>query len=177
MADGLNRVHLIGNLGADPDLKMTSGGQAVLKLRMATAETYFDRNKTKQERTEWHSVVIWGKRAEGLAKFLAKGAKIYVEGRLQTQSWEDKQSGQKKFKTEVNAINVIALGSSRGGGKGGGSSHDDGPPDDYDYGDGGGSSSGGGGGASGGSKPDDDDDIPFLRCVIGDDTEAWWRFR
>ena len=80
MAEGLNRVMLFGNLGQDPELKMTSGGQAVLKMRLATSESYLDRNKVRQERTEWHSVVVWGKRAEALSKFLAKGSRIFVDG-------------------------------------------------------------------------------------------------
>jgi len=86
MADGLNKVMLLGNLGADPELKMTSGGQAVLKMRLATTETYLDRNKQRQERTEWHSVVLWGKRAEALSRFLSKGSRIFVEGGLRTSS-------------------------------------------------------------------------------------------
>jgi single-strand DNA-binding protein len=155
MADGLNKVMLLGNLGADPELKMTQSGQAVLKMRLATAESYLDRNKTRQERTEWHSVVLWGKRAEALSKFLSKGAKLFVEGRVQTTSWEDKD-GNKKYRTEINALNVILCGSGKGGGRGGGSSggHDDGPPDDYDD-----VPTGGGSGST--QKPDDDDDIPF----------------
>ncbi len=90
MAEGLNRVMLLGNLGADPELKMTSGGQAVLKLRLATSETYLDRNKVRQERTEWHSVVVWGKRAEALGKVpdqrlapIHRGGPAYLELRRQ----------------------------------------------------------------------------------------------
>ena len=90
MAEGLNRVMLLGNLGADPELRMTSGGQAVLKLRLATSETYLDKNRQRQERTEWHNVVIWGKRAEALAKILTKGTRIFVEGGLRTSSYEDR---------------------------------------------------------------------------------------
>lgn len=117
MSDGLNRVQLLGNLGADPELKVTTGGQSVLKLRLATAETYLDRNKQRQERTEWHSVTLWGKRAEALAKILSKGAKIFVEGGLRTSSYDDKD-GNKRYKTEVNATNVILCGG-RGGASGG----------------------------------------------------------
>jgi single-strand DNA-binding protein len=168
MADGLNKVMLLGNLGSDPELKMTSSGQAVLKMRLATAESYLDRNKTRQERTEWHSIVLWGKRAEALSKFLSKGAKLFVEGRLQTSSWDDKD-GVKRYKTEINATNIILAGSGKGGGRKGGS--DDAPSDDYDDED----DRGGGSGSGGTQKPDDDDDIPFCRCVIGEATEAWWR--
>jgi single-strand DNA-binding protein len=113
MSDGLNRVMLLGNLGADPELRMTSGGQAVLKLRLATSETYLDRNKVKQERTEWHSVVVWGKRGEALAKILNKGSRIFVEGGLRTSTYDDKD-GKKRYKTEVVANNIILAGGGRG---------------------------------------------------------------
>lgn len=114
MSDGLNRVFLIGNLGAEPELRMSPSGTAVLKLRLATSETYFDRNKEKQERTEWHSVTVFGKRAEGLGKFLTKGARIFVEGGLRTSSYEDRE-GNKRYRTEVVASNVILAGGARGG--------------------------------------------------------------
>ncbi len=110
MADGLNRVMLLGNLGADPELRMTGGGQAVLNLRLATTESYLDKDKARQERTEWHMVVLWGKRAEGLSKILHKGDRIFVEGGLRTSSWDDKE-GVKRYKTEVVASNVILSGS------------------------------------------------------------------
>jgi single-strand DNA-binding protein len=109
MADGLNRVMLLGNLGAEPELRMTSGGQAVLKLRLATSETYLDRNKARQERTEWHSVVVWGKRAEALAKILAKGSRVFVEGGLRTSSYDDRD-GNKRYRTEIVAQNILLLG-------------------------------------------------------------------
>lgn len=111
--DGLNRVMLLGNLGADPELRMTSGGQAVLKLRLATTESYLDKERTRQERTEWHSVVVWGKRAEGLGKFLRKGDRLFIEGGLRTSSYE--KDGEKRYRTEVVASNVILSGSSKGG--------------------------------------------------------------
>jgi single-strand DNA-binding protein len=171
MAEGLNRVLLMGNLGADPELRVTSGGQSVLKLRLATSETYLDKNRVRQERTEWHSVVVWGKRAEALGKFLTKGSRLFVEGGLRTSSYEDKE-GVKKYRTEVVAQNIILAGSGGGGGGrggggggGGGRGGDDydapagggGGYDDQDYGGGGG---GGGGGGSGGGAGGDDD-IPF----------------
>lgn len=121
MAEGLNRVMLLGNLGQDPELRMTSGGQAVLKLRLATSETYLDRNKVRQERTEWHSVVVWGKRAEALSKFLTKGSRIFVEGGLRTSSYDDKE-GHKRYRTEIVANNIILSGG--GGGRGGPRSQD-----------------------------------------------------
>lgn len=112
MAEGLNKVMLLGNLGADPELKMTQGGQAVLKLRLATTETYLDKNQTRQERTEWHSVTLWGKRGEALAKFLTKGERIFVEGSLRTSSYE--KNGEKRYSTEINATNIILAGRGKG---------------------------------------------------------------
>jgi len=118
MAEGLNRVILLGNLGADPELRMTGGGTAVLKLRLATSESYLDRNKQRQERTEWHRVVVWGRRAEGLGKVLGKGDRILVEGSLRTSSYDDKD-GNKKYTTEVIANNIVLSGGGRPGGGGG----------------------------------------------------------
>jgi single-strand DNA-binding protein len=115
MSEGLNKVMLLGNLGADPELRMTGGGQAVLKLRLATSETYLDRNKVKQERTEWHSVVVWGKRGEALGKILSKGSRIFVEGGLRTSSYDDKE-GKKRYRTEIVASNIILSGDKGGGG-------------------------------------------------------------
>jgi single-strand DNA-binding protein len=106
--DGLNRVMLLGNLGADPELRLTSGGQAVLKLRLATTESYLDKSKERQERTEWHSVVVWGKRAEGLSKIVRKGDRLFIEGGLRTSSYE--KDGEKRYRTEVVAQHVILNG-------------------------------------------------------------------
>jgi len=119
MAEGLNRVILLGNLGADPELRMTNNGTAVLKMRLATSETYLDRNKQRQERTEWHNVVVWGRRAEALGKFLGKGDRLLVEGSLRTTSYDDRD-GNKKYRTEIIANNVVLSGGGRGGGGGGG---------------------------------------------------------
>lgn len=151
MADGLNRVMLLGNLGADPELKMTNSGQAILKMRVATSESYLDRNRERQERTEWHNVVLWGKRAEALGKFLAKGSKLFVEGGLRTTSYEDRD-GNKRYRTEVVASNVILTG--RGGGSRGGDSSGGAPTS-------GGAGSGGGGYEDADYGAADDDDIPF----------------
>lgn len=112
--EGLNRVMLLGNLGADPELRMTSGGSAVLKARLATSETYLDKSKERQERTEWHNVVVWGKRAEALGKILRKGDRIYVEGGLRTSSYDDRD-GVKRYRTEVVASDVLLQGSSSKG--------------------------------------------------------------
>jgi single-strand DNA-binding protein len=114
MSEGLNKVMLIGNLGQDPELRVTPGGQSILKMRLATSETYLDKSNTRQERrTEWHSITMWGKRGEALAKFLKKGERIYVEGSLRTSSYE--KDGEKRYRTEVIASNVILNGS--GGGR------------------------------------------------------------
>jgi single-strand DNA-binding protein len=159
MAEGLNRVMLLGNLGQDPELRMTSGGQAVLKLRLATSETYLDRNKVRQERTEWHSVVVWGKRAEALSKFLTKGSRIFVEGGIRTSSYEDKE-GQKRYRTEVVASNIILSGGGGGGGGGGGR----GGPRPQDSGESGpepAAPSGGGGYGDQDYGGGSDDEIPF----------------
>ena len=125
MAEGLNKVMLLGNLGQDPELKMIAGGQAVLNLRLATTETYLDRNNTRQERTDWHTVTVWGKRAEALSKFLTKGSQIFVEGRIQTRSYE--KNGEKRYATDIVANNIILTGrrggesrDDAGGGGGGG---------------------------------------------------------
>ncbi|MDF3067541.1 MAG: Single-stranded DNA-binding protein [Polyangiaceae bacterium] len=176
MAEGLNRVMLLGNLGADPELRVTSGGQSVLKLRLATSETYLDKNRVRQERTEWHSVVVWGKRAEALGKFLTKGSRLFVEGGLRTSSYDDKE-GNKRYRTEIVASNIILSGSgggggggARGGGGGGGYGGGGGRGgDDYDAPAGGGAGGGGGGGyddqdyggGAGGGSGGGDDDIPF----------------
>ena len=112
MSEGLNRVMLLGNLGADPELRFTQGGDAVLNIRLATTERYLDRNKQQQERTDWHSVTVWGKRGEGLAKILSKGSTILVEGSIRTSSYDDKE-GNKRYKTEINAHNIVLTGSKR----------------------------------------------------------------
>src|SRR5688572_23342278 len=145
MAEGLNRVMLLGNLGADPELRVTSGGQSVLKLRLATSESYLDKNRVRQERTEWHSVVVWGKRAEALGKFLTKGSRLFIEGGLRTSTYDDKE-GNKKYRTEIVASNIILSGSGGGGGRGGGGGGARSAGGDDEYGPAGGGGGGGGGG-------------------------------
>ncbi len=108
-AEGLNRVTLLGNLGADPELRMTQSGQPILKLRLATSETYLDKDNVRQERTEWHSVTMFGKRGEALAKMLTSGDRICIEGRLSTSSYE--KDGEKRYRTEVVATNFVLCGS------------------------------------------------------------------
>jgi single-strand DNA-binding protein len=150
MAEGLNRVILIGNLGQDPELRFTPSNQGVLSLRMATTESYFDKEKNeRKELTEWHSVIVWGKRGEALNKILSKGARIAVEGKLKTRSWDDKNGGGKRYATEIVANNIILLGSKgehQGAAAGGGEHRDDFVA---------------AGGFSGGTSVPDDDDIPF----------------
>jgi single-strand DNA-binding protein len=116
--DGLNRQQLLGNLGADPELRFTNGGQAVLNLRLATTTSYFDKNKDQRvERTDWHAIVVWGKRGEALSKLLVKGDRIYVEGETRHSEYEDKDKN-KRWKTEVHASEVILAGGGKGADRG-----------------------------------------------------------
>jgi single-strand DNA-binding protein len=108
MSEGLNRVILMGNLGADPELRYTGSGTAVLHVRLATNESFVDRNKELQERTEWHNIVFWGTRAEALAKVLAKGDGVLIEGGLRTSSYE--KDGAKRYRTEVIARDLRFTG-------------------------------------------------------------------
>ena len=112
MAEGMNKVFLLGNLGAEPELRFTQNGNAVLNMRLATSERFKDNSGEWKDRTEWHSVVVWGKRGEGLAKILTKGSRIMVEGSLRTTSYEARDGG-KRYKTEVNAYNVLLAGGDR----------------------------------------------------------------
>lgn len=109
----VNKVILIGNLGADPELKYTPSNRAVCNLRIATSEAFKDKSGQRQEKTEWHRVTAWGVTAENCGKFLAKGRSLYVEGRLETRSYEDK-SGQKRYSTEIVADRVVFLGGGNG---------------------------------------------------------------
>ena len=134
---GVNKVILIGNLGADPEVRYTPDGAPVANFNLATSESWNDRTSgEKQERTEWHRLVVWRKLAEIAGQYLKKGSKIYIEGKLQTRSWED-QSGQKRYTTEV-VVNELQMLDSRGegggGGGGGGISRDPGPAAQPEYG-------------------------------------------
>jgi len=139
----VNRVILIGNLGRDPELRYTQSGQAVANFSLATTDRFSNREGERQERTEWHRIVAWGRTAELCAQYLSKGRSVYVEGRLQTNEWEDKE-GQKRRTTEVVAQSVQFLG---GRGQGGESQASGGASGD---------SAGGGG-----NEPPAGDDIPF----------------
>lgn len=147
MSAGVNKVILVGNLGSDPELRETSSGTSVCEFRLATNESWKGKDGQTQDRTEWHRVIVWGKLGENCHKYLAKGRQVYLEGRVQTRSWEDKE-GNKRYTTEIVARDVQFLG--QGGGKKEESS-DQGsspPPPKEDF-----------GGGFGGGSPDED--IPF----------------
>jgi single-strand DNA-binding protein len=157
----INKVILIGNLGADPELKYTPSSRALCNLRVATTEVFKDKTGQRQEKTEWHRVTVWGDQAENCSKYLSKGRSVYIEGKLQTRTYD--KEGQKHYATDVVADRVVFLG---GGGGGGGAGGDAGP---RRGGGGGGARSGSDGGPSddvemgggGGGLPPGDDDIPF----------------
>jgi single-strand DNA-binding protein len=117
MARGVNKVILIGNLGADPELRYTSGGTAVCNIRLATNESYKDSNGETVEKTEWHSVVAWARLAEICGQYLKKGSMIYIEGSLQTRQWEDRD-GNTRYTTEIKAQEMQMLDSRESGGGG-----------------------------------------------------------
>jgi len=148
----VNKVILVGNLGRDAELRYTPGGAAVATLNLATTEVWNDKGGQRQEKTEWHRIVLWGKQAESLQEYLTKGKQIYVEGRLQTRQWDDKD-GNKRYTTEIKADRITLLGGGGGGARGAG-----GASAEY---------SGRGGGGGGGQmdeppvEPITDDDIPF----------------
>lgn len=119
MAKSINKVILVGNVGKDPEVKLLPSGLPVANLGLATSERFKDKTGEWQDRTEWHNVVLWQRLAEIAGEYLKKGGKVYIEGRLQTRSWDDKTSGQKKYMTEVVASDIILLGG-RGEGGGGG---------------------------------------------------------
>jgi len=157
----VNKVILVGNLGKDPEVRFTSGGQAVATLRIATSRSWTDKQSgQRKEETEWHDVEVWGKQAEQCGEYLAKGRQVYVEGRLKTDKWQDKQSGQDRYKVKVVAETVRFLG---GGGRAQGArpSNDEmgGPPPTSDEGSG--ESHGGQGGPPGGQGGPGGEDIPF----------------
>lgn len=123
---GVNKVILVGRLGNDPEIRYTQQGVAVTNFNIATSETWVDKGGQKQERTEWHRIVVWGKMAETCSQYLAKGRQVFVEGRLQTRQWEDKEGG-KRYTTEVVASTVQFL--DRAGDKTGlGATQDEGMP-------------------------------------------------
>lgn len=161
----VNKVILVGRLGRDPETRFTGGGQAVANFSVATDESYKDKNGERQKRTEWHKIVVWGKQAEIAQQYLKKGSLIFIEGRIQSREWQDKE-GQKRTSFEIVASNFRMLGGrGDGAGSGGGASRSgaasgsgedleghSAPADDF----------GGGGHPSGGGGPEiSDEDIPF----------------
>src|ERR1700736_3011221 len=122
MAGSVNKGILVGNLGRDPEVRYTPGGQAVANFTVATNEAWTDKAGQKQERTEWHRIVVWGQSAENCGEYLSKGRQVFIEGRLQTREWTNKE-GQKQYTTEVVANpvgGVVFLGGGAGGGRGAG---------------------------------------------------------
>jgi single-strand DNA-binding protein len=176
MARGINKVILIGNLGADPETRAMPSGMTVANIRVATSESWKDKQSGEsKERTEWHNVAMFGRLGEIAGEYLKKGSKVYIEGALRTRKWQDKQ-GNDRYTTEIIA-NEMQMLDSRGGGMGGGGGGGDygggggggggrrggqssAPPDDFDQG---GPPAGGGGGGGGSEKGggEFDDDIPF----------------
>ncbi len=110
MAKSVNKVILVGNVGKDPDIKYTPSGIPVAKLNFATNEKFKDKSGEWQERTEWHSIIAWQRLAEIVGEYVSKGSKLYIEGRLHTSTWEDRQSGETKYRTEIVAVDVVLLG-------------------------------------------------------------------
>ena len=151
---GVNKAILVGNLGRDPELRHTPNGQAVVNFTLATSENWTDKSGERQERTEWHRIVVWGRTAEMCHQYLSKGRTVYVEGRIQTREWEDKE-GNKRYTTEINAQTVNFIGPRTSGGGGGGEGYSGGS------GGGGASRSGSSGGGPVDAGPPMDDDIPF----------------
>lgn len=172
MARGVNKVILIGNLGADPETRFMPSGGAVTNVRLATSETWKDRQTGQmQERTEWHRVVFFNKLGEIAGEYLKKGSKVYIEGSIRTRKWQG-QDGQDRYTTEIvaNEMQMLDGRGDGGGGFGGGGRQGGGAPRQQqgsydqggdDYNQGGGQSSGGQGGGFGGPADDFDDDIPF----------------
>jgi single-strand DNA-binding protein len=182
MARGINKVILVGNLGADPETRAMPSGTTVANLRIATSESWRDKQSgEQQERTEWHRVVLFGRLGEIAAEYLKKGSQVYIEGSLRTRKWQDKQ-GQERYSTEIVGNDMQMLGGRGGGGGAGGGGGEfergssggsgggrggrssggaggggDPYPDEYAH-----AGAGGAGGAGGGGKAEDfDDDIPF----------------
>lgn len=161
MAGGVNKVILVGNLGKDPEVRYTPSGQPVANFNLATSESWTDKQGQRQERTEWHRIVVWGKQAELCGEYLAKGRMVYIEGKLQTRQWDDRD-GNKRYTTEVQATQVTFLGGrgdSPAAGAGGGARR-------MTTSDAAGAGGGGGGMPSAEASfdygpPPSDDDVPF----------------
>lgn len=148
----INKVILVGRLGKDPEIRSTPGGNTLAKFSLATDERFTDKSGEKQDRTEWHNIVVWGKLAEICGQYLRKGKLVYIEGSIRTDSWDDKESGQKRYRTEIIA-NTMKMLEKRGDDEGG------------SYGGGGGYASSGARrqapAAAGPHDIEDDDEVPF----------------
>ena len=155
MAKGVNKVFLLGRLGKDPEMRATQGGMTIASFTLATSDRQKDAQGNWQDKTEWHNLVAFQRTAEVVRDYCKKGSQVFVEGKIQTRSWDDKESGQKKYRTEI-LVNELSLLGKPGGGEGGGGGYSRGS-----------SSSGSGAGSSQSSAPDyaeqgiTDDDIPF----------------
>ena len=151
MAGTVNKVILVGRLGKDPELRSIPSGTSVAKFSLATDERFTDKAGEKQERTEWHNIVAWGKLAEICGQYLRKGKLVYIEGSIRTDSWDDKETGVKKYRTEIVANTMQMLekkGDDEGGGYSGGGGYRKAAP---------------AGAPAGGGRPEieDDDEVPF----------------
>ena len=148
----INKVILVGRLGKDPEIRSTPGGQTVAKFSLATDEKFTDKSGEKQERTEWHNIVAWARLAEICGQYLRKGSLVYIEGSIRTDSWDDKESGQKRYRTEIIAREMKMLGGKRdsggeeGGGYGGGAGYQSRKPATA---------------GAGGPAMEEDDEVPF----------------
>lgn len=152
MAKSVNKVILVGNLGKDPEIKYTPSGIPVAKFSLATNERFKDKQGEWQDRTEWHNIVAWQRLAEIVGEYVSKGSKLYIEGKLQTSSWEDKQSGEKKYRTEIVANDIVLLGGGNrngNGDEGRDRNHSDRREDDREF------------QSAGGGSTITDQDIPF----------------
>ena len=145
----INKVILVGNLGRDPEVRSTPSGQPVATFTLATSRRWRDKSGQKQEQTEWHQIVCWGRQAEIAGQYLTKGKQIYVEGRLQRRQWDDKD-GNKRYTTEIRGDRIVLLGGGGGGSRGGGGARSTGDE-----------MGGGSHGPEAPSEPLTDDDIPF----------------
>ena len=142
----VNKAIIIGNLGKDPEVRYTQSGRAMARFSVATTETWMDRDNSRQERTDWHNIVVWGKQAETCGQYLSKGRQVYIEGSIRPRSYEDKE-GNTRYTTDIEAQRVQFLGGRDGGGARSGQSFDDGPSGGFDD-------------MGAGSVPPDDD-VPF----------------
>lgn len=151
----VNKVILVGNVGRDPEMRALPSGQPVASLSLATSRRFKDRDGQRQEQTEWHNLVAFGKTAETIGQYVTKGKQLFIEGRIQTRSWDDKNTGEKKYRTEIVVEFVTFLGKAAEGSGGRSGREYEGAGQHR------GGGSGGDAGGYGGAADDEDDDIPF----------------